>query len=462
MKSRRRPARPAITASVRKQSKSMIRRSRSSSLASCFVLGALGALAHLAGCTVTATTTTDTTPTTTAGTDGGTTTAPGDDAGVTTTPASDGGFSVAAHPTPPSVATGGGQVLASPKVVPIFYKGEPLEGDVTTFVNQLAASSFWSQATSEYGVGPLTVGASQHWSTSAPASTDDSAVENQLTAALVPGSWGAPDPNAIYMFVMPSTTTFSGSGTCCKDFDGYHAEATVGSSNVVYAIVCDCSDSFDGASISHTDALTSAITHELAEAATDPFVNDLPAGYAEADQPHGAWTVLGGGEVGDMCALYPVSDVTVSGIDHDIQRLWSNAAAKAGHDPCVPQPADEVFFQSDAVLSDTVVLTDSFGNKSSTKGVKIGVGSSKTVQVQLWSEGPTSGDWTVEALDGAYMMGGTANLSFAWDRTTGHNGDVLNLTITVNSANATWGGEIFAIQSTLGGHSTLSLGSVGQ
>src|SRR4051812_41747892 len=61
------------------------------------------------------------------------------------------------HPAAPQVETLGGAVLAAPNVVPIFFPNDPMRADVETFLAQLAGGSFWTSATSEYGVGALTV-----------------------------------------------------------------------------------------------------------------------------------------------------------------------------------------------------------------------------------------------------------------------------------------------------------------
>jgi len=53
--------------------------------------------------------------------------------------------------------------------------------------------------------------------------------------------------------------------------------------------------------------------------------------------------------------------------------------------------------------------------------------------------------WTVKAIDGALLQGGTAELSFAWDKTTGNNGDTLHLSIT--RTHAGMGGSEFLISS---------------
>jgi hypothetical protein len=80
--------------------------------------------------------------------------------------------------------------------------------------------------------------------------------------------------------------------------------------------------------------------------------------------------------------------------------------------------------------------------------VIIHVGTSATIPVRLFSEGPVP-DWTVDATDEPQTNPRPAspNLTFSWDRTTGNNGDVLALTIHVNAVDPTYNGNIFSVRS---------------
>ena len=60
----------------------------------------------------------------------------------------------------PQVESYGGPVLTTPTVIPIFFQNDGEQTKVEDFLKQLAASTFWGQATSEYGVGPLAIGKS--------------------------------------------------------------------------------------------------------------------------------------------------------------------------------------------------------------------------------------------------------------------------------------------------------------
>jgi hypothetical protein len=115
------------------------------------------------------------------------------------------------------------------------------------------------------------------------------------------------------------------------------------------------------------------------------------------------------------------------------------------------------------MLDESVSFTAQFiGGTVQTQGVTIAVGQSKTIEVDLFIDGPTSGPRTVAAYDAlAKYLGGSASLDFQWDRTQGRNGDKLHLTVTLKAADATFGGaHPFVVTSTLGSAQTAWAGLV--
>jgi hypothetical protein len=110
-------------------------------------------------------------------------------------------------------------------------------------------------------------------------------------------------------------------------------------------------------------------------------------------------------------------------------------------------------------MNDVITLTDS-GQTVSAKGIKIQTGQSRTVELELFSDAPTSGPWKVGAIDYAAMRGHAPHLQFSFDKTTGQNGDKIHMTITV-SAVESFGGEPFVVESVLGGRTNLWVGLVG-
>jgi hypothetical protein len=193
-----------------------------------------------------------------------------------------------------------------------------------------------------------------------------------------------------------------GLGTSCQSFGGYHSEDDLGSVDFPYAVVPFCYDDQNEQDI--------AASHELIEASSDPFPFTAPA-YVFRDETV-PWTYVPG-EVADLCVGYEVQ------IDGFLaQRIWSNDAATAGTQPCVPAPAGPYF------------------NISPAPGNTLLVRPGQTATFQLTG-------WSTEAMAGPFGIGfqplyyaSTFGSGFfvpeaSLDRLTLQNGDVANLTITV-------------------------------
>jgi hypothetical protein len=364
-------------------------------------------------------------------------------------------FVMGPHPTPPQVRNQGGPVLDHPVLTAITYDGYDLRSTAEDVIATIGASDYWKAATSEYGVGAPTVRAPIHLAETAPALIDDLAIQSWLAARLdgTHPEFGTPTQNTVFVIFYPTGTTVTNATLqSCQAFGGYHGAVGIGAGGaqaVPYVVVPECSSS---AGLAAT--MEASSSHELVEASTDPFgtVTRPGVAWSDVDADHLVWeALLGGGEVTDLCQLLYSSKIIPFPYAHLVQRSWSNAAARAGHDPCVPGYPGEVYFAAAGVLPDTVTF-HSGGLDHQTKGVLIDVGASRTIEVDLWSDAPpVLGPWTVSAIDMSPLLGGPADsLAFAWDATTGTNGTKLHLTITVKKAAGLAGGQAFMIQSDAG------------
>jgi hypothetical protein len=355
-------------------------------------------------------------------------------------------------PPVPTVVSMGGSVMASPRIVPVFFSNDDAAtiAAVTDFVSRVGTTDYWSATTAEYGVGPATsAGAATMGASDDPSgSIDDSAIQTWLVTKLevADAALPAPDAQTVYVLFYPAgvTVTFQG-GQSCTSFEGYHDETALdaahGATPVAYAVVPRCGD-LDG--VDGVPAITGVASHELVEVATDPFPLSSPA-YLQVDAAHFYWTdVLGGSEVADMCAHVPGALVSLDALPYTVQRTWSNASARAGHDPCVPVPAGEVYFNAAPSLG--VVTTSANGQAVQVDGVNAAVDASVTVPLHLFSDAPTSGPWTVTARPAAGWEG---ELTFSFDRASGADGDVLGMTVHVVGAGK-YERELFVVTSTLG------------
>jgi hypothetical protein len=386
------------------------------------------------------------------GTGGQTTTATGGAGGQ------GGSFAEAQHAAFPAVVAAGGPVLASPKVQPILYASDPHLADVEGLLDELTKTTYWSETTSEYGVGPLTVLPTIKITDPPPTSLTDSELTAQLAMNTTGASpaWGAADKSTIYLFVLPKGTVIDAGGLCCQDYDGYHDEASAGGKSLPYAVVCTC-HGLDGPNVDDVQQVTIAVSHELVEAATDPYVNTNPA-WGETDAGDFIWTVATGGEVADMCEFNADSFVIPKGSKYMVQKSWSNAAAKAGKQPCLPA-ADGPSFGAAPVLPDKVSIT---GFSQKTAGVLVPKGQSKTIDVQLWSDEPTSKPMTITAYDLGSLYGSpTPDLKLTLDKTQGINGDTVKLTVELLKVDSMLGIDAFILEADMDGASTLYMGAVG-
>jgi hypothetical protein len=331
----------------------------------------------------------------------------------------------APHAKMPLVTFHGGHVIASPAIVSITFEADPYAGTFVPFDDAITQTPWWDAVTAGYCEEPggkpcIGRGASAgHVVMPAMGATTWQAtdVAAWVQQNVESGAWPAPSPGILYATYLPSGVNVSlGPGfDGCTSFDGYHAYTSVsvgdaGATLVPYAVMLRCQES--------VDLQTLAMSHEFIEAATDPFGD----GWF-TDDP--AWTAFFYPEVGDLCVW--AGQTQESG--YTVQPIWSNLAALAGHDPCVPAPPGEVYF----------------GAAPTQESLVVGLGKSKTVVVQSFSEGPT-GDWSLEAVDLDSLSGGPPTLEIDLDTTTANNGTVSHATITMLTAPpATRGYGVFAV-----------------
>jgi hypothetical protein len=382
----------------------------------------------------------------------------------------------------PQVVNSGGSVISSPRVVPVTFASDASAADVVTFIEQLAGSPYWNAVTAEYGVGPLVAAPAVQLDETPPAAESQQVVEDWLRSKLMSAS-GFPQPTdeTIYAVFNPNGPT--------EAAPGFHGSFALPNGSIVsYALLRS------NASI---DTITSTASHELAEAATDPRPLTDPA-WSDLDVVHRGWELLAnagsgfagrsGGEIGDVCPvliqpwnnplamppspppLWSVQRVSVVGIDHEVQRLWSNRAALAKHDPCVPFGMSP-YFNAAVVAPDVVTATDFAGNQFTTGGVHLPVGQTRTIELYLYSDIPTK-PWSLAVHD-ATSYNATCLVSIgtpasgpapqcpdpsvdsSLDRDAGKDGDKIHLTMT-QRASALNGTHFLLITNTLGDAQTVS------
>jgi hypothetical protein len=353
------------------------------------------------------------------------------------------------HPTLPTITKEAGSVIAAPVIVPVYFQNDDATttGHITDFASGLGTTSYWAAVTGEYGVGPATSDVPVEVSESPTGTIDDTAISAWLAQKLNANDSAFPtaDDNTIFLLVYPPGVTVTIQGEQgCVNLGAYHnsvkLDAAHASLPVAYAVIPNCPN-FHG--FTGIDEITLASSHELIEAATDPFPMDTPA-YDLPDPDHTIWTIYTGNEICDFCDNSASSYTKLPGFDYMIERCWSNKSAALLHDPCVPGDASLPYFNSAPVLDGTVHFqTLTF------PGVIIPVGQTRDVELDLFSEAKTGGPWSLSAEDLAPSFGGAAELEFSFDRSSGVNGEKIHLSVTAKKKAAS-GFSLFVLKSSLG------------
>jgi hypothetical protein len=359
------------------------------------------------------------------------------------------------HASLPQAVSHGGPVLSSPRVVPIFFTGDPFQSDVERFLSALSRSSYWRATTNEYGVGKLSIASSivVDAATLPPTSnfTDMSPwLEAHLDSA--DPAWPAPSDRDLYVVFYPEAivATAASSPSCTGStyhFEGLTSAGTPSGADAgrgapfAYAVVSECPDAAGGT----LDDITWNLSYELIEGSTDPLVlTDRAFRWVEAGQL--AWSMFtdtgvgfhGTAEVTHLCGLEAGPSAVSMRLDGEflVPRSWSNAAAIEQQDPCVPATTDS-YFGAAPDLTQTVSMQLSDGQYD-TNGVRVPLHASRTVDVRLFST-KARPDFRVFAEEIPLTEGDSPTLKFAWDRQTGNDHEFLHLTIT-RIANGPLGG----------------------
>jgi hypothetical protein len=279
-------------------------------------------------------------------------------------------------------------------------------------------------------------------------------------------AWGAPSQNTVYSFFVPLGSAFGdASGSCCDAFDGYHDDVLVGGVDVAYAIQCAC-DAGPSPTVTTLQELTTAASHETVESVTDPRPEHQLA-YGDVDPAHEVWTYITDGEVADLCEFTDTAFWTnAPSMTYTIQRMWSNAAARAGTDPCVGDPTAS-YYQAIPDQPDDVTIT-SFGQNIPTKATKIAVGATGTLTLRLAGTAG-SGPFTVTAFDVAtgYFSATSPLLTFVQPKGMFKLNDTVTIQVTVKAKDTKLGGtgaEAFEIDTkpVNGGPTTYLYGLISQ
>lgn len=268
----------------------------------------------------------------------------------------------------------------------MFFARDTFQAGIVSFLQAYVGTSATWQEVQQYGVGRGTVATPVVLSTTLPGNLADADVQALVAARVQDGSLPRPGAGTVYTVYFPTgvNITMSG-GASCTDFSGYHFTAHLADGTpYYYAVLPRCK----GATLAQ---LTATSGHELAEAATDPAIT----AHNQLDAPYGMWMFsLFGAEVGDLCQNLGDSAYNETGVGA-VSRLWSNASAAMGKNPCQPAPAGPTFL-SVPILTESRSVTIN-GAAQQVESVPVAAGTAATVAVRLRSTDCPAPTWSVSA-----------------------------------------------------------------
>jgi hypothetical protein len=273
-------------------------------------------------------------------------------------------FTQADHAPWPTVPGSPSGVLSSWRLVSIVTAGDPLHDALFAFGDALVGSAWLQSFAGEYGAAATAT--SEHLD--GPAAPPTMSYEDMVGYVHALEA-SAPEPTVYLLYLPPGTDVLLGEErNCgCAVIGGAHGDDGRGNA---LAYVQRCSSTDD-------DSATRIASHEVAESITDTGKGGyyIPQGNPPWTASPWASVQPGGVEIGDLC-----SSTFITQGQWTYQREWSNAAAAAGGDPCVP-----------------ALPTPYFNVTADTTWVAMQPGDSVDVPLTGWSTGARP-DWYVYAL----------------------------------------------------------------
>jgi hypothetical protein len=274
-------------------------------------------------------------------------------------------FTQAPHAPFPAVPGLSSSVMPSLRLVSVVTEGDPLRDGIYAFGDALVASDWLKSFGAEYA----TATSGTHVHLDGPAVGDTMAVSDMITyvQALEP----TPPSQTIYVVYLPPGTNIvlGKEQNCgCNSIGGAHTILDAAGDALAYVQRCNTSDN---------DSVTRIASHEVAESLTDSAQHGYYMPQGNPPWTASVWASFQGGgvEIGDLCASTFVTEGQWT-----YQRIWSNAAAAAGGDPCVP-----------------ALPVPFFDTSTDSDWVQIAPGATVTVPVTGWSTGARP-DWYVYPL----------------------------------------------------------------
>jgi len=335
-------------------------------------------------------------------------TSPDSEAGASGSPD---GFVPAPHPPFPLITAHGGPVLSKIELVPVYFGADPLRSELESFATWLVASDYWKTVGADYGVLPGTQLPAVQFETAPTSPISVVQISSWLDAQIASAALPKPSAQTVFVLFYPAGTTITIDGSpSCSAFAGLHDEASIANAaftgDVPFVVIPRCS-------FSPGDELpiaTNAASHEIMEAATNPFFRSNPAWQMDsASGPLEAWQMLSGSEVADLCLNQSYDEIA----GFTVQDMWSNTAAQAGNNPCQPSDTKHPYFLVSAER--TIYHAQP--------------GATLTIPARAWSNLATAA-WSL-GINWGYVPDSNFDGHASLSQTTVNNGDEVTATVTI-------------------------------
>jgi hypothetical protein len=356
----------------------------------------------------------------------------------------------------PQVVGFGGTTLHHPTFISVTFPSDTLADQLEDFTASVGCTDYWHAITADYAVGEAVAGPPVAVTEKAPTTIDDNQIAAWLVAKIDSKDPQFPRPatDTVYALWYPESTTITLEGAqSCSGFGGYHNGTQLADGTPVsYAVVPRCPQQGGGTVM---DGLTTAASHEFIEACTDPQPMTAPA-FAAPDSNHSGWLFAEASEVGDMCEFDQSAYYQPPGYPWYVQKIFSNSAAWAGTNPCVPADSPSYFYAAAQVPDMESLDLVGDGMPVPTAVVTLAVGATVTVPVLLVGSADVT-SMQLQAFDLNQFTGQPSVLTLTLSPDTGAPGQTVQLTITKMSAEPMGAGG-FAILSQSGQTQTFSIG----
>jgi hypothetical protein len=263
--------------------------------------------------------------------------------------------------------------------------GTDTVANLQAFGSAMAQSSVWAAVSNEYSLGTLTaappVNGTSFVASNPSAGLTRADVGTYVTGLVSSHAVPAPNGNTTYLVYVPQTVSLDQTdweGNSC----GYNLGYPNDTKRDEMAIVRPC---LPGDNDTVMGVMGQTASHEIVEAATVGYGFMLGANalsspvkfYNGVPEPLTIWGTWNGGNVqlGDLCEGTRMQQ-TLGGQTWEFQRMFSNAAAQAGGDPCVPAAANPYF-----------------GVSTPQQWFAVTPGGSVEIPITGWSVAPIAADW---------------------------------------------------------------------